>query len=71
MHKRHLQLYIGKREALERTFERAKFFFMMVESCVQAASGLLSLSSYVASYSFLEVNIDEAHQRKEDELVHG
>ena len=69
MHIRSSQLYIAQREALERTFERAKIFFMTVDGFVQAADGLSSLSSFVTSYTYLETNIDQGHQLEYHQLA--
>jgi len=69
MLKSSFQHYIAKREALERTFDRAKVFYMTVDGFVQAASGLSSLSAYVSSFEYVLVNVDEAHQLVYDQLA--
>ena len=69
MHKLSLQFYIAKRESLERTYERAKVFYMTVDGFVQAASGVSLSSTYVANFEYVLVNVDEAHQLTYDQLA--
>ena len=69
MHKFSLQFYISKRESLERTFKRAQVFYMTVDGFVQAASGVSPSSVYVASFDYIFVNVDEAHQLVYEQLA--
>ena len=69
MHQLSLQYYITKREALERTFEKAKVFYMTVDGFVQAASALSLTSTYITSFEYVFVNVDEAHQLVYDQLA--
>ena len=69
MHQLSLQYYIAKREALEQTFERAKVFYMTVDGFVQAASALSLSSTYVTSFEYVFVNVDEAHQLVYNQLA--